>query len=109
MPDQAIGDTLEIIPLTDTRNWRRGEIFPVKVLYDGKPLSSVDVRATYAGFSDQSNTFALTTRTDEKGVARIKMLEKGNWVVNIMNEVPYANTEKCDKYRYNSCFTFKVK
>ena len=74
-----------------------------------EPLSSVDVRATYAGFSDQPNTFALTTRTDEKGVARIKILEKGNWVVNVIHEVPYPNTEECDKYRYNTCFTFKVK
>lgn len=109
MPDQAMGDTLEIIPLTDTRDLTKDEIFPVKVLYDGEPLSSVDVRATYAGFSDQPNTFALTTRTDEKGVARIKILEKGDWVVNVIHEVPYPNTDECDKYRYNTCFTFKVK
>lgn len=109
MPDQAIGDTLEIIPLTDTRDSRKGEVLPVKVLYYGEPLSSVDVRATYAGFSDQPNTFALTIRTDQKGVARIKILEKRDWVVNVMHEVPYPNTEECDKYRYNTCFTFKVK
>jgi len=109
MPDQATGDILEIIPLTDTRDLKKGEIFPAKILYDGKPLSSVDVKATYTGFSDQSNTFAVTTKTDERGVAKIKILEKGNWMVNVMYEVPYPNTEECDKYRYNACFTFRVR
>jgi len=109
MSDQATGDILEIIPLTDTRDLKKGVIFPVKVLYDGKPLSSVDVKATYAGFSDQSNTFAATTKTDERGVAQIKILKKGNWMVNVMYETPYPNTEKCDKYRYNTCFTFRVR
>jgi uncharacterized GH25 family protein len=109
MTDRATGDILEIIPLIDTRDLKKGKIFPVKVLYDGKPLSSVDVKATYAGFSDQSNTFAVTTKTDERGVAQIKILKKGNWMVNVMYETPYPNTEECDKYRYNICFTFRVR
>lgn len=109
MPDQRVGYPLEIIPLKNPKHSKKGEIFPVKVIYDGKALASVDVRATYAGFSDQPNTFALSAMTDNEGMARIKILEKGKWLVNVIHEVPYPNTEECDKYRYNYCFTFEVK
>jgi uncharacterized GH25 family protein len=108
MPAQPVGDPLEIIPLRHGRHLTQGEILPVKVIYDGKALASVDVRATYAGFSDQPNTFALSTKTDKDGMAFIKLLEKGNWLVNVMYEVPYPDKEECDNYRYNYSFTFLV-
>jgi len=108
MPDQPVGDPLEIILLRDGRHLKQGEVLPVKVIYDGKALASVDVRAIYAGFSDQPNTFALSTKTDKNGTARVKLLEKGNWLVNVMYEVPYPDKEECDNYRYNYSFTFAV-
>lgn len=109
MPDQGVCDPLEITPLKDPKLLKEGDIFPVKVIFNGKALPHVDVRATYAGFSDQPNTFALSTKTNEKGVARIKILKKGKWMVNVLHEVPYPDPEECDKYRYNYCFTFEVK
>ena len=108
MPDQHVGDLLEIIPLKNPKRLKEGEIFPVKVIYDQKPLPSVDVRATYAGFSDQPNTFALSTMTDNEGVAKIKISKKGKWLVNVMHEVPYPDLGECDKYRYIYSFTFAV-
>ncbi|MDL1962673.1 MAG: DUF4198 domain-containing protein [Deltaproteobacteria bacterium] len=108
MPDQPVGDPLEIIPLKHGRHLKQGEILPVKVIYNGKALAFADVRATYAGFSDQPNTFALSTKTDKDGTARIKLLEKGSWLVNVMYEVPYPDKEECDNYRYNYSFTFAV-
>jgi len=108
MPDQPVGDLLEIIPLKDGGHLKQGEILPVKIIYDGKALASVDVRATYAGFSDQPDSFAITTKTDKDGTACIKLLEKGNWLVNVMYEVPYPDKEECDNYRYNYSFTFVV-
>ena len=109
IPGQPVGDTLEIIPLKNSKDLTKGKMFPVRVLYEGKRLFNVDVRATYAGFSDQPNTFAFSTMTDNEGVARIKILKKGKWLVNVMHEIPYPDTEECDKYRYNYCVTFEVK
>ena len=109
MPDQCIGDPLEITPLKNSKLLKEGDIFPVKVTFDEKALPNVDVRATYAGFSDQPNTYAYSTKTNEEGLARIKILKKGKWVVNVLHEVPYPDPEECDKYRYNYCFTFEVK
>ena len=63
----------------------------------------------YEGYSDKPMTFALSAKTDENGIAEIEILKKGNWVVNVLHEFPYPDTNECDKYRYNYCFTFKVK
>ena len=107
-PDQAFGDILEIIPLGDPKELGKGETLPVKVLYKGKPLASVEVKATYAGFSDEPHIFALTTKTDAEGLARIKILKKGDWFVNVVHETPYPHPEECDSYKNNYSFTFKV-
>lgn len=81
----------------------------VKVLYEGRSLASVDVNATYAGFSDQPHTFAYSTKTDANGVAKIRIMEKGDWFVNVVHEVPYPDIEECEKYKYNYLLTFKIK
>ncbi len=109
MTDRATGDILEIVSLTDTRGLKEGDVFRVKVLYDGKPLPFINVNATYEGFSDLPNAFALNTKTDERGLADIKIPRNGRWMANVMYEVPYINIRECDKYRYNASFTFKVK
>jgi uncharacterized GH25 family protein len=106
--DQALGDILEIIPLKTPKDLKKGETLPVKILFEGKPLPAVEVKATYAGFSDQPHTFAVSTKTDTKGVAQIDILEKGDWLVNVVHEVPYPHAEECDKHRNNYSFTFKV-
>ena len=109
MPDQPAGDPLEIMPQKDPGELKEGENLPVKVLFGGKALPSVEVRATYEGFTDQPNTFAISTMTDKAGVARIRILKRGRWLVNVVHEIPYPKKEECDKYRYNCCFTFEVR
>lgn len=107
--EKAVGDPLEIVPLMDPSQLGEGAVLPVKVLFQGEFLHNADVKATYEGFSDQPMTFAFATKTDREGVARIKILKKGNWIVNVLHEVPYPDRDECDKYRYNYSFTFRVK
>jgi uncharacterized GH25 family protein len=45
-----INRPLELIPLKNLLNLKRGDDFAVKVLYHGKPLTGINLRATYAGF-----------------------------------------------------------
>lgn len=108
-PNQAAGDPLEIIPQRDPFDLRKGADFPVKVLFKGKPLANATLRATYAGFSDQPNTFATTVRTDHKGVACVKLVEKGEWFLSVTHEIPYPDKKECDTEKYNNSFTFDVK
>lgn len=109
IPEHAVGDPLEIILQKSPRYLKEGEAFPIRVLYRGEALSSCDVRATYAGFSDKPNTFALSTKTDGEGRARIKLLKKGKWLVTVTHQLPYPDPEECDKYRYGASLTFGVR
>jgi uncharacterized GH25 family protein len=108
LPHRVIGDPLEIVPLKHGIRCKQGEALPVKVVYNGKALAHADVYATYDGFSDKPYTWAIKTKTDKNGIARIDLLKTGNWLVNVVYEVPYSDQEECDNYRYNSSFTFIV-
>jgi uncharacterized GH25 family protein len=46
----AVNRPLELIPLKNPLNLKSGDDFAVKVLYNGKPLPGLSVKATYAGF-----------------------------------------------------------
>jgi uncharacterized GH25 family protein len=46
----AVNRPLELIPLRNPLNLKSGDGFAVKVLYHGKPLPGLSVKATYAGF-----------------------------------------------------------
>lgn len=102
------GDKLEIIPLKDPTALKKGETFPLKVIYDGKPLSNAEIKATYEGFSDKPHTFAEAVTTDSKGEANVKITEKGHWLISVTHKIPYHDPEECDDYRYNHTFTFNA-
>lgn len=107
--DSPADDPLVIIPLKNTDQLKEGDLFPLKVIYDGKPLPNADINATYKGFSDQSNTFAFTTLTDKNGEARVKLSKNGTWLVTATHKVPYPDPEVCDENSYKYSVSFKVK
>lgn len=107
--DNVVGDLLEIIPLKNPDQLKEEDLFPLKVIYDGKPLSHAILRVTYEGFSDQPNTFASTAMTDKDGEAHVRLLKKGTWLVTVTHKVPYPDSEECDESKYTCSFTFKVK
>jgi uncharacterized GH25 family protein len=47
---RAAGQTLELIPFTGLHKLKKGDKFTAKVLFEGKPLSGIPIRGTYAGF-----------------------------------------------------------
>jgi len=106
---QKAGHPLEIIPLFSPEMLNAGMELPLKVLFRNKPLSDVKVDATYAGFSGKNHTAAYTIRTCNKGEAKIKILKKGHWMINVTNKFPYHDTEVCDDYQFNTTLTFEVR
>jgi nickel transport protein len=109
MPVKTVGDPLEIIAMENPSGLKRGSDLPVKVLFNGAPLAHAEVHATYAGFSDQSLAFAMTVKTDENGIAKITLSEKGEWFVSATHEIPYPDKKECDTQKYNATLTFDVK
>ncbi len=106
---KVLGLPMELVPLRDPTTLKAGAMLEVKVLFDGKPAASTMVYGTYAGFSDVPGTFAYTTSTDKEGVAKIKLLKKGVWLLLTKRDDPYKDTSVCDKQAYSGALTFQVK
>lgn len=105
---KPLGHAMEIVPLKDPAALKAGDVLPVKVLVEGKPALTF-VYGTYAGFSESPNTFAYTTRTDKEGIAQIKMLHDGAWVLIAKQEEAYPDTAQCDKRAWAASLTFEIR
>lgn len=108
-PGEPVGDLLEIVPMTDPQGLHAGDGLVVQVIHDGKPVSGARIQATYEGFSDKPNTFAVEESTDEQGRATVRVETPGKWLVAVTHALPYADAGVCDEYRYKYSLTFSVK
>ncbi len=84
-----LGHRIEIIPLKNPRDVRAGEDFPVKILFEGKPLSTY-VYATYAGYWSESEPFPVITKSDQNGNAYIKITKPGLWMVVCNHKIDFS-------------------
>ncbi|MDQ3256697.1 MAG: DUF4198 domain-containing protein, partial [Acidobacteriota bacterium] len=73
---RPLGHRLEIIPDADPFSLKRGEAFPVRLLFDGKPLvnARLVIGATDAATATQSNMPGV--RTDAEGRASLRLVDK---------------------------------
>ena len=100
------GSNFYVLPLVNPSILKKRDVFQAKVVLDGKPCRTW-VYATYAGFSDFKDTFAWATRTDKKGLANIKILNKRvNWLIKTEAEKSYFDPTKADKAGYKCTVTF---
>ena len=103
------GQRYRLISLKDPNMLKKGDNLPVKIILDNEPYRTW-VYATYAGFSPDKDTFAYTTRVNKEDMeAKIKILEKGIWLVKASDKIPYPNPEEADNYSFTSTLTFEVK
>ncbi|PIU31873.1 MAG: hypothetical protein COT06_05800 [Syntrophobacteraceae bacterium CG07_land_8_20_14_0_80_61_8] len=105
---RSLGHKMEIIPMKDPAMLKEGDDLPVKVLIEGQPARTY-VYGTYAGFSSESNTFAYTTYADKEGIAKIKIIKAGTWLLLAKQEMPYSDPTVCDKLSYAASLTFQVR
>ncbi len=82
---RVLGQALEIVPVTDPASVSVGDEMTVKILYKGKPLAT-EVFATYDGFSRDPNTYAYYSKSDAKGMVRVKMSHDGTWMIRVENK-----------------------
>ncbi len=107
---RPVGQRFEIVPLVNPAGLKVGDYFPVKVLFEGKPASFCRVFATYVGFSTkEAYAYAVTAGLD--GVARIRILHPGQWIVKAVLKRPPAPERrgKCDMESYTATLTFAVR
>jgi len=68
---------------------KAGEAFPVRILFEGKPLSTF-VYATYAGYYSEDEPFPVAVRSNEEGLAQIKMSQPGTWMIVSNHKVDFS-------------------
>ncbi|MCF8077644.1 MAG: DUF4198 domain-containing protein [Desulfobacterales bacterium] len=100
---------LEIVPLANPTRLKAGDTLPVKVLFNGVPLAGARIDATYAGYSEKADDFAVSGETGKEGTADIPISEKGLWLISASYELPYPDPAVCDIYRYKFSLTFTAK
>lgn len=83
------GHRIEIIPLKNPQEIKAGESLPVKILFEGKPLSTY-LYATYAGYYSEDEPFPLFTKSNEEGVAYIKISQPGVWMFVCNHKVDFS-------------------
>jgi len=88
-----VGLDLEIVPLRSPYDLKPGESFPVRVLYDDKPLAGALVSL---GSLDRPKEPRTRQRTDAKGEVAFPRPASGNWLVNVVWSVPAAGRFDAD-------------
>ena len=109
---KPLGDKIEIVALKNPYSMKAGagEILPVQVWFNGRPASFCKVYATYAGFST-ADDFALATTADSKGIAYIRLVHWGPWLVKAEKMMPASEElkDKCNALHYTATLTFKIR
>jgi len=103
---KPIGQNLEIVPLDNPSNFKVGVPFKVKVLLDGKPAKTIELKGTFDGFLKEQ--FAFYGRTNLKGEIEVLPLRAGKWILMTKSTKAYEN-ETCDEVSYAATLTFQVK
>ncbi|MDR3205380.1 MAG: DUF4198 domain-containing protein [Deltaproteobacteria bacterium] len=106
---KVVGQKLEIVPLINPYEVRVGQPFPVKVLFDQKPLARVSLGAYFAGFSEDNSAYAFSAYTNKDGEVSIIPLMPGQWLAKVVKSDPYSDPAVCDNENYTASFTFTVK
>lgn len=87
----VFGHRLEIIPLMDPSESSAGDDLPVKILFEGKPLSTY-IYATYAGYYSKTEPFPSLAKSDKDGIARIRIDRPGIWLITCNHKVDISAT-----------------
>jgi uncharacterized GH25 family protein len=103
----VIGDTLEIVPLTNPATVRPGDALTVRVLFKGQPQPT-NVYATYDGFSKEENTYAYYTEGHKDGTAEVKITHPGVWIVRVQHTAP-ERSEDYERYVARAVLLFEVR
>lgn len=104
---RPVGHRLEIVPLVDPATVRAGEILPLQVLFDGKPLKTVAVAGTFGGFSKKDYK-AFFGKTDLEGKIDFVPLRSGAWFINTKHEFPHADQAKAKDVSLKATLTFRI-
>jgi nickel transport protein len=89
----------EFVPEENPYEKVAGELFKVKLIFEGKPLSDTSV------YTEKG----AEVKTDQNGVALIKIEEKGMQLMSARHKVPAAENSGLDYHMFTTFLNFQVK
>lgn len=113
MVTKPLGMDLEIVPQVDPTTIKAGGLLPVQILYKGKPIvpsanEEIDVKAVYAGFQTDEDTYSFAGHTDKDGMVRVKIMQPGTWMIIVERRIPATDKTKADTELYGATLTFQI-
>ena len=82
--------SLELMPGKDPNTLKPGEILPLQLLYLGKPIEGIRIRA----FTRDKPKAIIDNRTDTNGKVQLSLPRKGIWLIKAVHMVPINNDPK---------------
>ena len=87
--NRPLGQRMEIVPLKHPAGIKAGESMPVKIPFEGKPLSTY-VYATYAGYYSETEPFPVFVKSDTQGLAQVPIDRAGTWMIVSNHKVDFS-------------------
>jgi uncharacterized GH25 family protein len=103
--DQALGFPLELVALKNPYALHTGELLPVRLTYEGRPLSG----ALVVAMNRLNPAAKLSARTDNNGRVAFKLPESGMWLVKAVHMIPAAAGTNADWASFWASLTFELK
>ncbi|HMO38740.1 MAG TPA: DUF4198 domain-containing protein [Saprospiraceae bacterium] len=100
------GMPLEIIPLQNPYTMKPGDVLPVQILFENKPLPNVVVRSWYK--MDETKTRDERHRTNAEGIADIKLDARGYWMISLVRMIENNDKSQADYQSYWASLTFAL-
>ena len=92
---------MEIVPLKNPLLLKAGDVLPVKVFLDGKPLEGALVNA--GGYHKDD------LKTDKNGMADVKIERSGHQIITASTKIPLKDNPNADVLSLSANITFEVK
>ena len=113
---RPIGQELEIVPLANPNSAKMGKLFPVRVLFQGKPLADEIVTATADTIAlmdeeathDHREPQIFSGKTDKEGKVNIIPLVEGFWKVKAKHKTPFANQKQCHENSLSATLAMQI-
>jgi len=106
--EKVLGQTLEIVPLSDPAKAKPGQTLSLKVLFQGKPLSGVDVErgdGTTVVAEKDIPRFA----TDADGIAAVPIVKAGSHLLVVDHRIsPSATPDQANADLFNATLWFST-
>ncbi|MEJ5300673.1 MAG: DUF4198 domain-containing protein [Thermodesulforhabdaceae bacterium] len=98
---RPLGTEMEVIPLKNPLNLKIGDTLPIKVVYNGRPVSDVSITINWS--HDEK------AKTDTNGFVNVAVEKTGLNLVSAKTKVPIENDPNADIMYLNATLVFEVK